>query len=204
MRDMGTVDLGGNDMQTDRDARVQAVYDDLKLRDRLTPGRTPWHTLRKRAEQIVERELVIENLPDAETSVLVDIVEGRHPGIETPRLVAAAREELERRAGAAYVENAGYQSASALAGMLVELERAGNPNPARIAILRLELEQRRVEIRIQSVVDECRTLIVGKLEGEHRRQAVTILAHAFGFDVSDPTRDALTKVAAELGIDLPS
>jgi hypothetical protein len=28
------------------------IYEDLKLADRMTPGRTPWQTLRRRADEI--------------------------------------------------------------------------------------------------------------------------------------------------------
>jgi hypothetical protein len=35
---------------------IEAIYADLKLSDRLTPGRTPWQTLRKRAEDIATYE----------------------------------------------------------------------------------------------------------------------------------------------------
>lgn len=36
--------------------RIEEIYRDLKLADRMTPGRTPWQTLRKRAEQIALTE----------------------------------------------------------------------------------------------------------------------------------------------------
>lgn len=41
----------------ERRERIEDVYVDLKLRDRLTPGRTPWQRLREQAESIVDAEL---------------------------------------------------------------------------------------------------------------------------------------------------
>lgn len=41
--------------------QIEAIYADLKLADRMTPGRTPWQTLRKRAEDIAAREDVWTN-----------------------------------------------------------------------------------------------------------------------------------------------
>ena len=35
---------------------IENIYADLKLADRMTPGRTPWQTLRKRAEEIALAE----------------------------------------------------------------------------------------------------------------------------------------------------
>lgn len=98
---------GGTCDECRRAARVENVYVDLKLRDRLTPGRTPWQTLRKRAEAIVEQEQAIAGVPEHPTHVLVDVVEGRHHGLEGrfgleryAELVSAARAELARRAAA--------------------------------------------------------------------------------------------------------
>lgn len=47
---------GGTCDRCRREQRVEAVYADLKLRDRLTPGRTPWQRLKAEAEAIVARE----------------------------------------------------------------------------------------------------------------------------------------------------
>lgn len=47
---------GGTCDRCRREQRVEAAYADLKLRDRLTPGRTPWQRLKAEAEAIVARE----------------------------------------------------------------------------------------------------------------------------------------------------
>lgn len=39
-----------------KEARIESIYTDLKFADRMTPGRTPWQTLRKRAEDIANSE----------------------------------------------------------------------------------------------------------------------------------------------------
>ena len=91
-----------------RRERIEDIYVDLKLRDRLTPGRTPWQTLRKQAEAIVERERIVAEVPGNPTHVLVDVVEGHHDriaehaGVEyLATLKRAATVELERRSRAA-------------------------------------------------------------------------------------------------------
>jgi hypothetical protein len=50
----------GDDMNTIQ-TRTEQIYFDLKIADRMTPGRTPWQTLRKRAEEIAAREDVWAN-----------------------------------------------------------------------------------------------------------------------------------------------
>lgn len=52
---------------------------------------------------------------------------------------------------------------------------------------------------IQLAVDAARAEIVSRLDGEDRRDAVRILAHGFGFEVTD---DDLRQTARELGITL--
>lgn len=44
--------------------RIEKIYAELKLADRMTPGRTPWQTLRKRAEEIANEEGTREYLAE--------------------------------------------------------------------------------------------------------------------------------------------
>jgi hypothetical protein len=43
---------------------VETIYADLKLADRMMPGRTPWQTLRKRAEAIAASDEGLNSLVD--------------------------------------------------------------------------------------------------------------------------------------------
>jgi hypothetical protein len=52
---------GGN--MTTKTARAEQIYTELKLMDRMTPGRTPWQTLRKRAEELASAEAILDDLP---------------------------------------------------------------------------------------------------------------------------------------------
>ena len=47
-------------MMTAYQIRVEYHYTALKLKDRATPGRTPWQTLRAHAEQIAAEEFLGE------------------------------------------------------------------------------------------------------------------------------------------------
>ena len=38
--------------------RTEQIYTELKFMDRMTPGRTPWQTLRKQAEELAAKELL--------------------------------------------------------------------------------------------------------------------------------------------------
>jgi len=46
--------------------KIEARYDELKLADRVTPGRTPWQTLRAQAE----REVLTAEAEAVERSVM--------------------------------------------------------------------------------------------------------------------------------------
>jgi hypothetical protein len=40
--------------------RTEQIYIELKLVDRMTPGRTPWQTLKARAEELAAAEMLTE------------------------------------------------------------------------------------------------------------------------------------------------
>ena len=40
--------------------RTEEIYAELKLIDRITPGRTPWQTLLRRAEELAAAELLTD------------------------------------------------------------------------------------------------------------------------------------------------
>jgi hypothetical protein len=47
------IKTNGRNTMTDR---IESIYTDLKFADRMTPGRTPWQTLRKRAAELAAAE----------------------------------------------------------------------------------------------------------------------------------------------------
>jgi hypothetical protein len=40
--------------------RMEQIYTELKLVDRMTPGRTPWQTLKARAERLAANEMLTD------------------------------------------------------------------------------------------------------------------------------------------------
>lgn len=62
--------------------RTEQIYTELKLADRMTPGRTPWQTLRKRAEELALTE---EPQPEAPTTKEAPVASERSAKAMAPK-----------------------------------------------------------------------------------------------------------------------